>query len=104
MGKSQLDKGKRFEREVAILLRRHWPKARRGLQYRDGSDHPDVMETPFWVECKVGARPNPLAALAQAEMARNKSCELKPPVAICKSDGKRITVTMSLNDWLDLFD
>lgn len=43
-----------FEREVARLFQRWFPKARRGLQYQVGEFCPDVIETPFYIECKRG--------------------------------------------------
>jgi hypothetical protein len=52
MGKYQRTKGHNFERLVAKMFRRWWPEARRGYQYRDGAEAPDVVGTPFWVECK----------------------------------------------------
>jgi Holliday junction resolvase len=48
-------KGNRWERECAKFLQRWWPEARRQTydQSRRGNEQPDVMGTPFWVECKA---------------------------------------------------
>jgi Holliday junction resolvase len=46
------NKGVNFERAIARHLRKWWPEARRGLQYQDGDYTPDVVNTPFYIECK----------------------------------------------------
>ena len=51
-GASNRTKGHSFERLIARQLREFWPDARRGLQYQDGHDCPDVVGTPFFIECK----------------------------------------------------
>ena len=78
---------------------------RRGLgQTRAGGEVPDVVCPPYWVECKVGIRTYPKAALEQAveAMSEYRSSEFTTPVAVCKDDRKPPTVTMFLTDWLDL--
>lgn len=99
MGKSQREKGKRFEREVARRFRDVLPgyDVRRGFQSRRGSDAPDVDVPKFWVEAKVGARTNPRAALAQAIEATDG----RIPVAVCKDDRKDPVVMMRMDDFLD---
>jgi hypothetical protein len=101
MGKASRDKGKRGEREFASLVRdRLGLPARRGIQSRGGgAEAADVVTPLFHVECKLGARPNPLAALAQAE------ADARPgvfPIAACRRDRDRWTVTMRGDDWLEL--
>jgi len=66
-GKRSRTKGIVWEREVARRLRAIYPEARRGAQSRTGSDAPDVMGLPWHVECKCGVKPNPRAAMEQAE-------------------------------------
>ncbi len=46
------NKGIGFERAMARYLRKWWPEARRGLQYQDGDYSPDIINTPFYIECK----------------------------------------------------
>jgi hypothetical protein len=75
---------------------------RRGLQYRDGADCPDVVGVPgWWIECKKGRRPNPLRALHQA-IAAARDSGLRP-VAICREDGREPTATLRLADFVELF-
>jgi hypothetical protein len=96
----QRRKGHNWERELARRLRAVFPDARRGLQYQDGgASAPDVVVPAFHIEAKVGARPNLTAALEQAER------DAKPglwPVAVCKQDNHEPTVTMRLDDWIEI--
>ena len=103
MSKMQRDKGKRWERAVASLLRAVFGDAvKRGWQTRSGSDAPDVDGTPFWVECKHGQQPNVRAALAQAVEAGSAAGDPRPPVAAVKDNNCRAMAVMFLEDWLDL--
>lgn len=96
-------KGHNFERWVANRLRAvfNGRTIQRGLQTRHGNGEtvPDVECPVFWVECKVGARPSPRAALAQAmrDAAKGRS-----PVAIIKDDRQKPFVVMDFEDWLEL--
>lgn len=75
-------------------------RVRRGLQYRDGTDCPDVLTPCFWVEAKCGEQTNPRAALAQAlDDAAGKGLW---PVAVCKDDYQEPFVVMTLEDFLEL--
>lgn len=99
MGKMQRDKGARFERAVADFLKPLFPGSRRGIgQTRSASECPDVDNTPFWVECKHGKKPNIRAAMEQAM----KATDGRPVVAIVKDNGKEPLVTMNLNLFLIL--
>ena len=49
-------KGIGFERQVAKLFTRWFPDARRGLQYQAGEHCPDIVKTPFYIECKRGRK------------------------------------------------
>jgi|TARA_R110000751_G_scaffold68969_3_gene140286 hypothetical protein len=73
--------------------------ARRGIQYRDGAECPDVMNVgDLWIECKVGKRPNIKGAMDQSK----KACGLLRPVAITKWDHGPTYVTMDLELFADL--
>ncbi len=100
MGRSQRDKGKRFERQIAAALREVAP-TRRGWQTRSGSDEPDVIcdaLSDCWIECKTGARPNIVAAMEQARKAAPAG---RAPIAITHWDRSVTLVTMDLDDWLE---
>lgn len=95
-------KGHDFERSVASRLAVIFgdDKVRRGLQYRDGAECPDVVAPGTWIECKRGRQTNPRAALRQAiEDSQGKGVW---PVAITKDDGDPAQVTMLFDDFCDL--
>ena len=103
MSASQRRKGAQWERDLAARWRDAgiYPNAQRGTgQARSGADVPDVDGTPWWVECKVGKRPNLLAALKQAEaatlVAREHGRGKRPAVVVAKWDGQRPVVAMRL--------
>ena len=103
MGLSSLEKGKRFECDVAATFRAAgFPNARRGLgQARGGAEAADVVGIPgYWIECKHGARPSvkPVDALRQAEGNANGEV----PVAICKVNHEPATATLALADFITL--
>lgn len=100
MGRGQVEKGKRWEREVARRMREVMPDVdvRRGYQ-RYGADQADVEVPALWIECKVGAKPNPRAALAQAERDAPYG---RWPVAVIKDDRGRPFVAMGLDCFLEL--
>lgn len=90
MGKLSRDKGQRFERLVSKLMQPFWPEAKRGFQSRNGGDAPDVDGTPYWIECKAGARPNLFAAYEQAVEASDG----RPPLLVLKKDHGPVFVAM----------
>lgn len=102
MGKSQRRKGVTGELEVAHIFQDLGFNARRGVgQWQSASTCPDVVLDDlhqYWIEVKRGAEVRPMEALEQASLA----CGKKIPVAFCRKDGGKFSVTMYLNDWLDL--
>lgn len=96
MSKLSRTKGAAFERELSIRWRESglFPDARRNLSQsrsaaREGGD---ILGTGEWhVEAKHHARPQPLAALAQAIADANG----KPAVVVTNARGK-LAVTMTL--------
>ena len=103
MGVRSRRKGATWERDLATRWRERFGVAtKRGIgQMRDASEVPDVDGLPgFWVEAKVGAMPNPRAALAQALEA----CGERPlwPIAVVKDDRRPPFVCMALDDFEDL--
>jgi hypothetical protein len=101
--KANVRKGKTFERQIAIKFRELYPDSRRGYQFRDGSDAPDVVVGEWWIECKRSkVQTNPKAALAQAIKASEGSG--KKPIAVTKDDRSDILVTLRLDDFLPLLE
>lgn len=101
-GRHSRTKGHQYERELARRFRAIFPDARRGLQSRmgyQGEAVPDVDIPCFWVECKRGARVKYRAAMAQAVRDCPKG---KMPVTIIREDRSEATVTMLLEDFLEL--
>ena len=111
-GKKSRNKGHAFEREIARVFRPYFPDAKRGFQTRGGTnEEPDVKGTPWYIECKRMRRCNPLAALRHAEEALYVTAEEgtrrkdpRPPLAICKNDRERATVTLYLDDFMNMVD
>jgi len=101
MGMLSRRKGKRWEQEVAQMFREACPgdDIRRGLQFRDGAECPDVVSALFWIEAKRGKRTNIKAALKQAEEAQPKGKWL---LAVTKDDHDRPVAGMYLDEFLEL--
>jgi hypothetical protein len=71
-------KGKVGEREAVQIWKQWYPNARRGSQFRDGSDNADVIGVPYWIEVKrlADVRPaNYANAWIQATSAMTIACE-----------------------------
>lgn len=72
-------RGHELERLVANILKKWWPDAKRGLQSRGAAKDKvaDVINVPFWVECKhwttpyMKQRPVDLAAKTAAQYGRS---------------------------------
>lgn len=104
MSAYQRTKGHNWERKMASWFRdRGFPQAKRGLQTQPSYKPPDIEGTSWWVECKVGARPNILAAIRQAQEDLQKAQEggfgaeyVGGPMVVAKVDREAPTVTMSL--------
>lgn len=104
MGKYSRDKGARFERYVANVLKPVFGEnvTRSSGQCFKGDTRADVDCPEIWVECKVGKRPNIKAALEQAEEAASSSNSNKKCVAICKWDRELPIATMRLDDFIEI--
>jgi len=104
MSKLSRDKGARFERAVANLLKPVFGKntTRSSGQCFSGDTRADVDCPELWVECKVGKRPNIKAALEQAEDAKASNGSDKKCVAVCKWDREAPTATMRLDDFIEI--
>lgn len=102
MGMRSRRKGKVGEREAAELLRELYPEAARTISQARGAEACDVEGTPWWVEVKVGAKPNPLAALLQAKLDAAAAGDDRPPLVIARRDREGTTVTLAWSDFAAL--
>ncbi len=108
MGLMQREKGKRFERQIADVLRKRFPWAlvRRGSQ-AERADMPDVFiargEGPagvlqrLWLECQDARKPTPFTKLEQAERDVQALTIRAYPIAVWHRLGERTShATMRL--------
>lgn len=101
MGKSQREKGKRGERELAGILREYGYDCRRGQQYCGSSGDADVIGLPgIHIECKRVEKLNLLDAVLQA--VRDAAKGLLPAV-FHRKDRCEWLVTMRLEDWIRIY-
>lgn len=100
MGKSQRDKGKRGERELAALFREYGFDARRTSQYcGQTGDASDVIGLPgFHVECKRCENLRLPEWIAQAE----RDSQGKPYVICHRKNGEEWMATLPLKELLGL--
>lgn len=103
MGKLSRDKGKRGEREVVALLRENGFEARRGQQFRGGSDSPDIVHdmTGFYIEVKLRQQLNLYDTM---DVANNEKGEDEKALIFHRKDSKRWLVTIDAEDFLRIME
>lgn len=103
MGKLSRDKGKRGEREVVALLRKHGFEARRGQQFRGGSDSPDIIHNMegFYIEVKLRQNLN-LYDTIDVAMTEKKSHE--DVLVFHRKNARPWLITMDAGDFLELME
>lgn len=102
MGKASRDKGKRGEREVAAILRDHGFDARRGQQYKGGTDSPDVVGlTGFHIEVK---RTEQCRIYEYMEQAKAESRPSEIPLVVHRQNGKEWLAILSFDDLLEVIE
>lgn len=103
IGKASREKGKRGERELAALLRsRGYDNARRGQQFCGSNGDADVTGLPgIHIESKRVERLDLYGAMEQSQ-ADAKADEI--PVVMHRRDRKPWLVTMTLGDFLTLYE
>ena len=95
------DKGKRFERTLAGMLRAQGYPCRRGQQYSGASGDADVVGLPgIHIEAKAVERLNLYDAMAQA---RRDARADELPAVMHKRNHCAVLVTMELDDWARLY-
>lgn len=95
-------KGARFERHIANLLKAHgFENSRRGQQYCGANGDADVVGVPgVHIEAKAVERLNIYEAM---EQSIRDATENETPVVIHKKNRKPILVTMLFDDWIKLY-
>ncbi len=99
-------KGKEYEREIANALKPFYPNAARSFgQSATGSEAPDVVGTPFWIECGKGKSIRPEVklkqAIAEVEATPNKTFHGAHPIAFTTRGGHEPhIVSMTLETFL----
>ena len=97
MGRKSKDKGARGERELAAELQRLFGvNARRGVQYRGGTDSPDVITDFEDIHFEV-KRTERLSLYPAMQQAVNDAGD-KIPVVCHRANGKDWVVIVRLND------
>lgn len=95
-------KGAAFERKIASILRERGYDARRGQQFSAANGDPDVVGLPgIHIEAKAVEHLNLYNAYEQSV---RDAREGETPIVIHKKNRKPILVTMSLDDWLALYE
>lgn len=94
----QREKGKRGELEVAKLLQEHGFEARRGQQYKGGTDSPDVIHniSNVFIEVKLREKLSLYSALEKAK----KEGGSKTPIVFHRRDRKPWVIIMYADDFL----
>nr|DAT31379.1 MAG TPA: hypothetical protein [Caudoviricetes sp.] len=101
MSKFSRDKGKRGEREVALILREHGFEARRGQQYCGANGDADVVGVPgLHIEVKRTEKFRMYEALDQAI---NDAREDELPVVFTRKNNCDWVACLRLDDFMELF-
>ena len=101
MSKFSRDKGKRGEREVALILREHGFEARRGQQYCGANGDADVVGVPgLHIEVKRTEKFRMYEALDQAI---NDAREDELPVVFTRKNNCDWVACLRLDDFMALF-
>lgn len=95
-------KGVRGERELAKKLREFGFHARRGQQYSGANGDADVIGVPdIHIECKWVEKLNINKAMKQS---LNDARQGEKAVVMHKKNGEKWLVTMTLADWIELYN
>lgn len=101
MGKSQREKGKRGERELARRLREYGYDARRGQQYCGVSGDADVIGLPgVHIEVKRTERLSLYDALSQAKSDARPG---EMPIVAHRRNNCDWVIIQPLDDWIKIY-
>ena len=101
MGRTEREKGKRGERELAGILRNYGYRCRRGQQYSGANGDADVIGLPgIHIECKRVER---LDLLAAAEQSKRDALPGELPAVFHRKNRSEWLVTMPLDNWMEIY-
>lgn len=103
MGKiNSRDKGARFERSLAKMIREYGYEAERGCQHSGGKDSPDVKTNMkgIHIEAKDVEKLNIWKALEQSKREAGKD---EIPVVMFKRNRTKVYVAMPFEDFMKIF-
>lgn len=105
MAVNSKEKGKRFERQLASKFREYGYDARRTAQYCGKTgDASDVVGLPgIHIEAKHQERMALYDWMAQAKRDAENSRKHVLPAVFHKKNNAEILVTMTLDDWINLY-
>ena len=96
------DKGARFERLLAKMLREHGYEAERGCQHSGGKDSPDVKHnmTRLHIEAKDVEKLNIWNAL---EQSKRDAGDDEIPVVMFKRNRTQVYVAVPFEEFMEMF-
>ena len=103
MGKiNSREKGARFERTLAKMIREHGYEAERGCQHSGGKDSPDVKHNMhrLHIEAKDVEKLNIWQAL---EQSKRDSGEDEIPVVMFKRNRSKVYVAVPFDEFMELY-
>ena len=103
MGKiNSREKGARFERELANILKQYGYESRRGQQFSGKNGDADVIGLPMiHIEAKHCEKMQLYDWMEQAKRDASKSGRL--PAVFHRKNRAAILVTMELDDWMKIY-
>ena len=101
MAVNSKQKGARFERTLASMLKKYGYECRRGQQYCGANGDADVVGLPgIWIEAKHQEK---MHLYDWMEQAKRDAVEGDIPVVIHKKNNAAILVTMELQDFMKIY-
>lgn len=95
-------KGAKGEREWANVLKEHGYEARRGQQYKGGSDSPDVIGLPgIHQEVK---RVEAFRLYPSLEQSKRDAADAEIPIVVHRMNRKPWVVVMDAEDFLKMYE
>lgn len=102
MAINSIEKGKRFERELARRLRMYGYDCRRGQQYCGSNGDADVVGLHgIHIEAK---RQEKMQLYDWMEQARRDAKPDELPAVFHKKNNREILVTMTFEDWMEIYE